>query len=160
MCPIYCEPYMWDKSMQKFRSGFMETARWCLNSWTGSTRNHQNHQSSDSFDGVEVKRAEYFTVARCANFLAQISSAVDFLHRIKIVHRDLSPGNCFLTKVGTGELQLKIGDFGQSFIFKEAGKLPEPCGGTPGYFPRYPNLKINKMDGIFSEFLVLPKYKY
>ena len=27
-------------------------------------------------------------------------------------------------------------DFGQSFLFKD-GKLPDYCGGTPGFYPRY-----------------------
>lgn len=87
----------------------------------------------DSFDADE-QRNVYFDVPRCAAILAQISSAVAFLHTIKVVHRDLSPGNCFV--ISEAPLVIKIGDFGQSFLFKDA-KLPDYCGGTPGFYPRY-----------------------
>ena len=87
----------------------------------------------------------FFDIRCSAGLLAQISSALSFLHSIKTVHRDMSPGNCFLFDgEGPKSPRVKIGDFGQSFMFKSDGRLPTRCGGTPGYFARlFKTLKFN-----------------
>lgn len=40
--------------------------------------------------------------------------AVDYIHRLKIIHRDINPTNILLT--GSQGLTVKLGDFGASHI--------------------------------------------
>ena len=59
----------------------------------------------------------------------QIVNAVDYLHKNKIVHRDMKPENIMLTK----DMIVKIGDFGLSKYFKSTEvKLQTNCG-SPCY---------------------------
>lgn len=89
----------------------------------------------ESFGVDDQARANFFNVPCCATILAQVSSALNFLHNNKIAHRDMSNGNVFITNVAP--LNVKIGDFGHSFMFNETGCLPEKCGGTRGFYPEY-----------------------
>ena len=53
----------------------------------------------------------YITDWECRYFIKQVLLAVDFLHRCKILHRDIKTDNCFLHECN-GSLILKLGDFG------------------------------------------------
>lgn len=54
---------------------------------------------------------------------------MQYIHRQKVIHRDLKLGNLFLT----GDMQLKVGDFGLAAqIFYEGEKKKTVCG-TPNY---------------------------
>lgn len=67
-------------------------------------------------------------------FVRQIASALDYMHRARILHLDLKPGNVMLREDGT----VALIDFGLSKQYDEAGE-PESSttigGGTPGYAP-------------------------
>ena len=67
-------------------------------------------------------------------FIRQIASALDYMHRARILHLDLKPGNVMLREDGT----VALIDFGLSKQYDEAGE-PESSttigGGTPGYAP-------------------------
>ena len=54
------------------------------------------------------KRRRTVTEPEARYFCYQIVSAVDFLHRNKIIHRDLKLGNLFLND----DVEIKVGDFG------------------------------------------------
>lgn len=54
------------------------------------------------------KRRKAITEAESRYFVRQIALACDFLHKARIIHRDLKLGNLFLGD----EMEIKIGDFG------------------------------------------------
>ena len=54
------------------------------------------------------KRRRAVTEPEARYFTHQITIAVDYLHKQKIIHRDLKLGNLFLND----NLEIKIGDFG------------------------------------------------
>lgn len=54
------------------------------------------------------KRRKAITEAECRYFVRQIALACDFLHKARIIHRDLKLGNLFIND----EMEIKIGDFG------------------------------------------------
>ena len=54
------------------------------------------------------KRRRAVTEPEARYFVHQIVSAVEHLHKHKIIHRDLKLGNLFLND----DMEIKIGDFG------------------------------------------------
>lgn len=54
------------------------------------------------------KRRRAVTEPECRYFVRQIVLACDFLHKKRIIHRDLKLGNLFLND----DMEVKIGDFG------------------------------------------------
>ena len=56
-------------------------------------------------------RKQFFTELEVLEMCLQVASGVEFLHKNKIVHRDIKPDNIFLKQEG-GELVFKIGDLG------------------------------------------------
>jgi len=78
------------------------------------------------------ERHEPFPAAQAAMWVAQVASAVSYMHSQRVMHRDLSAQNVFLSRAG----DVKVGDFGLS---KESGGSQHSvqghtlCG-TPIYF--------------------------
>ena len=54
------------------------------------------------------KRRRAVTEPEARYFVRQIVLAVDYLHKNRIIHRDLKLGNLFMND----EMEVKIGDFG------------------------------------------------
>ncbi len=54
------------------------------------------------------KRRRAVTEPECRYFVYQIVLACDYLHKNRVIHRDLKLGNLFLND----EMEVKIGDFG------------------------------------------------
>lgn len=55
--------------------------------------------------------------------------AIDFIHKKKILHRDIKTQNIFLTSMGT----LKLGDFGISKVLENTMEQAATVVGTPYY---------------------------
>ena len=54
------------------------------------------------------KRRRSVTEPECRFFVKQVALACDYLHKNRIIHRDLKLGNLFIND----EMEVKIGDFG------------------------------------------------
>ena len=54
------------------------------------------------------KRRRAVTEPECRYFVKQIVTACDYLHKRRIIHRDLKLGNLFINE----DMEIKIGDFG------------------------------------------------
>mmetsp|Transcript_14729 Transcript_14729/g.44312 ORF Transcript_14729/g.44312 Transcript_14729/m.44312 type:complete len:646 (+) Transcript_14729:580-2517(+) len=69
-------------------------------------------------DGGDLKRylkrlrseGEHMSPAELWSCVGQITSAVEFMHQRRIIHRDIKPGNIFITSSG----KVKVGDLGLS----------------------------------------------
>jgi len=73
-----------------------------------------------------------FEQGRVCLWLAQLSSAVAYLHSVKVLHRDLSASNVFLSAAG----DIKVGDFGLSKttgVNASRSALATTMCGTPNY---------------------------
>ncbi|KAJ8667556.1 hypothetical protein QAD02_009219 [Eretmocerus hayati] len=76
--------------------------------------------------GELLIRRETLTEYETRYFMKQILDGVNYMHKQKIVHRDLKLQNIFLDK----GLNVKIGDFGLSARIKSDGKKRRTCCGT------------------------------
>jgi len=78
-----------------------------------------------------VKSGRKFAPDEIADIIAQASEALEHAHQQGIVHRDLSPGNIFLTNEG----KVRITDFGVAGFTSKATLTSgsESIVGTPGY---------------------------
>ena len=63
------------------------------------------------------------------NWFLQILLALEFIHRKKILHRDIKTSNIFLRSNGT----VKLGDFGISKILDSTFEAAATVVGTPYY---------------------------
>ena len=70
-----------------------------------------------------------FTESEVKNYLYEICQGLDYLHKHKIIHRDLKSMNIFLTK----DNHIKIGDFGVSKKLINNNIFAYTFIGTPYY---------------------------
>lgn len=76
-----------------------------------------------------VKKRKILTELEVRYYLDQILKAVKFMHKNKIIHRDLKLGNLFLSE----NMELKIGDFGLATQIQYEGERKHTICGTPNY---------------------------
>jgi aurora kinase len=77
----------------------------------------------------DLKRNGRFTEARAAEYIYQLSQALDYCHSKGVIHRDVKPENLLLHSNG----QLKIADFGWS-AYAPSSRRKTLCG-TLDYLP-------------------------
>jgi len=75
------------------------------------------------------KRRKAITEPETRYFMNQILLGVSYLHKRKIIHRDLKLGNIFLNE----EMEIKIGDFGLATKENFEGERKRTLCGTPNY---------------------------
>ncbi|CAJ0957832.1 unnamed protein product, partial [Mesorhabditis belari] len=59
----------------------------------------------------------------------QVADGVEYLHRARVIHRDLKLGNIFLNE----DMQVKLGDFGLATTVEHDGERKKTLCGTPNY---------------------------
>lgn len=68
--------------------------------------------------------------------LQQVLSALGALHDVRLIHRDVKPGNLLLRATGVGPLQVMLTDFGLTISQNDARLTTSGTViGTPGYLP-------------------------
>ncbi|KAA6370969.1 MAG: putative NEK protein kinase, partial [Streblomastix strix] len=75
------------------------------------------------------------------DILAQLSMAVNYLHSLRVVHKDLKPSNVFLTK-NNENIEVRLGDFGFSKFLNATLSFTKSESCTPQYVS--PELLLEK----------------
>ncbi|OKL61220.1 Serine/threonine-protein kinase ark1 [Talaromyces atroroseus] len=76
-----------------------------------------------------LQKARRFSESRAAQYIAQMTSALRYLHSKRVIHRDIKPENILLGRHG----ELKMADFGWS-VHAPSGRRITKCG-TLDYLP-------------------------
>lgn len=76
-----------------------------------------------------IKRRKKLTEPEAKYYLSQLLQAVQFMHNVNVIHRDLKLGNLFLDK----HLRVKVGDFGLASKLSASDEKRKTICGTPNY---------------------------
>lgn len=85
-------------------------------------------QGGDLFDAIAA--AGKFSEPEARRMTLDLASALDYLHSLNIVHRDVKPENLFVVNLADGMHSLKLGDFG---LAQEVCEMLYTVCGTPTY---------------------------
>lgn len=76
-----------------------------------------------------IKRRKRLVELEVQCYLSQIVSSLKYLHKQKVIHRDLKLGNLFLNE----NMEIKLGDFGLATKLEYEGERKKTICGTPNY---------------------------
>jgi polo-like kinase 1 len=76
-----------------------------------------------------IKRRKRLHEVEARFYLNQLVKGMQYVHSMKVIHRDLKLGNLFLTE----RMNLKIGDFGLAAQVAFEGERKKTVCGTPNY---------------------------
>jgi doublecortin-like kinase 1/2 len=86
-------------------------------------------KGGDLFDAITL--ANKYTEVDASHMIHDLSGALQYLHLLNIVHRDVKPENLLICDKN-GVKSLKLGDFGLAVEMEDNVKLHSVCG-TPTY---------------------------
>uniref|UniRef100_A0A3Q3IQV8 non-specific serine/threonine protein kinase n=1 Tax=Monopterus albus TaxID=43700 RepID=A0A3Q3IQV8_MONAL len=81
------------------------------------------------YDKINQQKGRLFSEEVVIWYLYQIASAVSYIHKAGILHRDIKTLNIFLTKTDL----MKLGDYGLAKKLDSEFSMAETCVGTPYY---------------------------
>ena len=86
---------------------------------------------------ADAIRDQLLAVAQVTQLGLQISSAIAATHAAGIIHRDLKPANILISRVGDGQLQCKVTDFGLAkwLEAETSSTMTGEIVGSPAYMP-------------------------
>ncbi|KAI8831720.1 kinase-like domain-containing protein [Chytridium lagenaria] len=76
-----------------------------------------------------LKARRRLTETEVRFFMWHLLDSVHYMHKNRVIHRDLKLGNLFLS----ADLKLKVGDFGLAAILRHDGERKNTICGTPNY---------------------------
>ncbi|XP_068207027.1 uncharacterized protein [Palaemon carinicauda] len=97
--------------------------------------NHHLHllmtycEGGDLFTKIRQQHQTFFPEQQIIRWFIQITMALQYLHTLNILHRDLKTQNIFLTRSGL----IKLGDFGIARVLNSSVDLATTMIGTPYY---------------------------
>lgn len=76
-----------------------------------------------------IRRRKRLTELEVQCYMIQILSALKYLHKHRVIHRDLKLGNLFISD----KMEIKLGDFGLATKLEYDGERKRTICGTPNY---------------------------